>query len=402
MKQLMSILSLLCFVAPVVGQQLPGTEPLTTQSDLAAQMVAGIDRYLMRELAASIPKREDHWKSDVSSEDALLRSVQPNRDRLARILGVVDRRVPAVELEFVATSSTNHLAAEGDSYRVRAVRWPVLEGIDAEGLFLEPTGNPIACVVALPDAAWTPEMLVGLAPGVPREAQFARRLAENGCQVLVPTLIDRQDTWSGNPDLNRHTNQPHREFIYRMAFEMGRHIIGYEVQKVLAAVTWFSRFKNHPPIGVFGYGEGGLLALYSGALDPRIQVTAVSGYFGPREEIWREPIYRNVWRLLSEFGDAEVVRLIAPRQLIVEASNGPEVAGPPPSRSGRGGAAPGKLASVPATAARRELERARTFFAKLPLHKQRGADPARIFGQSPRGAGLATGGQTPGRVAQGL
>ena len=65
-------------------------------------------------------------------------------------------------------------------------------------------------------------------------------LAENGCQVLVPVLIDRADTWSGVPAI-RMTNQPHREWIYRMAFEAGRHIIGYEVQKVLAAVDWFTR-----------------------------------------------------------------------------------------------------------------------------------------------------------------
>ena len=32
-----------------------------------------------------------------------------------------------------------------------------------------------------------------------------------------------------------------REILYRSAFEMGRHIIGYEVQKVLAGVDWFSK-----------------------------------------------------------------------------------------------------------------------------------------------------------------
>ena len=75
---------------------------------------------------------------------------------------------------------------------------------------------------------------------MPTESQFARRLAENGCRVLVPTLIDRKDDLSGNPKLNRATNQPHREFVYRMAYEMGRTLIGYEVQKVLAAVDWFA------------------------------------------------------------------------------------------------------------------------------------------------------------------
>ena len=76
-------------------------------------------------------------------------------------------------------------------------------------------------------------MLAGMAPGVDAGAQYARRLAENGCEVLVPVLIDREDTWSGIPGV-RMTNQPHREWIYRMSYEVGRHIIGYEVQKVLA------------------------------------------------------------------------------------------------------------------------------------------------------------------------
>ena len=111
----------------------------------------------------------------------------------------------------------------------------MFEGVYGEGLLLEPKGEAVACVVAIPDADQTPEMLAGLAPGLAPERQFARRLAENGCAVLVPVLIDRQDTWSANPEIKRVTNQPHREWIYRQAYPLGRHIIGYEVQKVLAA-----------------------------------------------------------------------------------------------------------------------------------------------------------------------
>src|SRR5262249_23580208 len=149
-----------------------------------------------------------------------------------------------------------------------------------------------------------------------------------------------------NPTINRYTNQPHREFVYRMAFQMGRHIIGYEVQRVLAAVDWFAREKGHAPIGVMGYGEGGLIALCSAALDERISATCVSGYFGRREKVADEPIYRNVWGLLTEFGDAELAMLVAPRRLIIEHAKGPAVSGPPAPRKLRGGAAPGKLATV--------------------------------------------------------
>ena len=36
--------------------------------------------------------------------------------------------------------------------------------------------------------------------------------------------------------------------------------------------------------------------------------------------MWDEPVYRNVWALLTEFGDAEIASLIAPRALIIEHS----------------------------------------------------------------------------------
>ena len=130
-------------------------------------------------------------------------------------------------------------------------------------------------------------MLVGLEPGGPAQAQFARWLAEQGCLVLIPTLINRACTWSGNEQIGKLTNLPHREYIYRMAFEIGRHIIGYEVQKVLAAVDWFAQCQPARPIAVMGYGEGGLLALYSAVVDTRIEATCVSGYFQAREGLWQ-------------------------------------------------------------------------------------------------------------------
>ena len=148
--------------------------------------------------------------------------------------------------------------------------------------------------------------------------------------------------------------------------EVGRHIIGYEVQKVLAAIDWFTweNQRQPAPIGLAGYGEGGLLALYGAALDPRITATLVSGYYQPREGIWREPIYRDVWGLLREFGDAELASLVAPRTLIVEACRGPELSGPPPESKERRGAAPqGRLSTPPLQLVQAEVERARPCFA---------------------------------------
>ena len=338
-KPFLCLLCVLC--ASVVrfelrAGELPGTRPLTEQGDLAAKMVQGIDAYLMRELEKASKGGADKWHVKTDSLKSYLESVKPNRERLAKILGVVDKRISPVRMEYIGEGQPSALVAETKAYKVYAVRWSVLPGVDGEGLLLEPTGMANASVVAIPDADQTPEQIVGLAPGVAAESQFARRLAENGCRVIVPVLIDRKPTtWEGTVG-KRVTNIPHREFIWRMAYEMGRHPIGYEVQKVLAAIDWFEANPiqaRESAFGVYGYGEGGLVALYAGALDPRINATVASGIaYGSRERVWEEPIDRSVWASLPEFRDEHLRKLFGPgRSIFYEHAFPPkfEIANPP-------------------------------------------------------------------------
>jgi dienelactone hydrolase len=322
---------------------LPGTRPLTDDRDQSKAMLDGLHRFTERRIDESVETRAKLWKRDPSSSEAYEKSIEANRASFRRIIGVVDPRVPA-EMERFGNDNAPALVAECNAFEAYQVRWPVLEGVHGEGLLLEPKGKILGDVMALPDADQTPEQLTGLAPGIPTESQFARRLAENGFRVLVPTLVSRENTFSGNPRIAM-TNQPHREWIYRQAYHMGRHIVGYEVQKVLAGVDWF-KLRAGTKVGVVGYGEGGLIAFYAAATDPRIDAVLVSGYFGPRQRVWSEPIYRNIWGLLHEFGDAEIATLIAPRGLVVEHCQGPRVEGPPAVPKGRrGGAAVGELAT---------------------------------------------------------
>ncbi|MCZ6795719.1 MAG: dienelactone hydrolase family protein [Planctomycetota bacterium] len=357
---------------PIQGQEpapgpLAGTRLLEKQGDLAADLVAGVDRFLLREIDKSVERRARHWKRSFISSSRYRDSVEPNRGRLRKAVGAVDPREPFEGLELVGTTSRSALVGEGKGFEFFAVRWPVVRGVQGEGLLLLPSfTRPVADIVAIPDADQTPEMLVGLEPGVPPASQFARRLAESGCRVVVPLLIDRGSALSTTADGSRKTRLSHREFLYRPAFELGRHIIGYEVQKILALVDWFAREagETNPRVGVAGYGEGGLLAFYSAALDERIDAALVSGYFEARESVWREPIYRNVFALLHEFGDAEIASLIAPRGLVVEACRGPEVV----VRTGTGGG-PGRLRTPPLEGVQKEFERARALvsgFRKPP------------------------------------
>ena len=60
---------ILCFFSCVFGnaQQLPGTDPLTMDGDLATNMVMGIDSFVMRQLEASVEQRASRWNLDFSS-----------------------------------------------------------------------------------------------------------------------------------------------------------------------------------------------------------------------------------------------------------------------------------------------------------------------------------------------
>lgn len=358
---LLPILALLSHAA----MPLPGTAPLTRDGDYSEQMVAGIQKFLLRQTENSIAARAQLWKRDLSSPAAYTKSVEPNRQHLAQILGVVDKRIPFKSLEFIASTRDSAVIAETPQFKVIAVRWPVLEGVTGEGLLLEPKSLIRAQVIALPDADQTPEQLAGIGPGPSAKTAWARSLAAAGCRVVIPTLIDRRDEWSGNLRI-RFTNQPHREWIYRQAFMMGRTVIGYEVQKILALVDWFAAENSQSLIA--GYGEGGLLALHAAALDTRISAALVSSYFDSRQALWKEPIYRNVFGLLREFGDAEVASLIHPRTLIVEHSQAPTLTGPPVARTGRsGGAAPGKWQTPDFASVQAEVDRAGKLTGKAPL-----------------------------------
>lgn len=299
---------------------LPGTQPLTMEGDIASQLVDGVDKFLLRELEKSGERRAKFWKYDRSSAEAYNKSIEPNRKRLAHILGLRDDRVPFDAPELVARTN-QLLVVKTETYEGFAVRWPAFGDVHGEGLLLVPTkGEKLADVVAIPDCEQTPEQICGLVDGVPPESQFARRLAEAGCRVIVPALISRQRAHRISPGRQGGPNLTHREYIYRSAFELGRHIIGYELQKVLACVDWFTKEAgdNDARIGVIGYGEGGMLALYAAALDTRVDATCTSGYFGPREGIWQQPLDRNVFGLLEQFGDAELGWMVFPRSLAVD------------------------------------------------------------------------------------
>ena len=170
------------------------TKPLILEGDIASHLVEGVDKFLLNELATSVKKRKAYWNQDFSSHKAYVKSVKPNRDRLAHILGLRDQRIAFEGLNFESTTDIPPLVGQTDQINIYAVSWPAFGDVNGTGLLLEPRpfdSKVIANIVAVPDSAQSPEQISGLQSGLIPELQFARRLAESGCRVVVPLLIDR-------------------------------------------------------------------------------------------------------------------------------------------------------------------------------------------------------------------
>jgi len=252
----------------VVGRcHAQGQHPIPFQSkelhatgDLSEQMVSGINQFFLKRLDALPSQRIQAWNN--SGEEIPADKLNRIRNRIGLSM---DRADPKMHL--VTDDYLHPISQVVNGIETKAIRWEVGGGVEAEGILLSPSGEVKARLMLLPDADILPESFAGMIDDGGTWFGVGNKLAAAGCEVIIPTLIDRRDAYSGNDGVGRYTNQPHREWLYRQGYEMGRHLIGDEVSKVLSAVDWFveknERQSKSLPIAVMGYGEGGLLAMYA-------------------------------------------------------------------------------------------------------------------------------------------
>lgn len=374
-------------LAPANGQALQGTQALTDSGDIASEMVAGIDRFLLKQLQAARTARKQLW----SNGDA----ANGMREKLSEMLGVVQEERPnQIRFEKLRLDETEAEFAV-DGVTVEFVRWgairdpspqtPDLVSVHGEGILLTPAAPPKARVVAMPNAGVALEHFAGIDHTHTPELRIPLELAQAGCQVIIPTLIDRSLA-----KRNGRSNLTNREYLHRSAFELGRHLIGLELQKIFALVDYWTH-QEATPIAVYGEGDGGMLAYYAGALDERVSATAVVGYFGPREDCWQEPLDRNVFSRLKYFGDAELAQLISPRSLIIGNYGYPAI-----EINGQGGA-PSQLKPPEQQRMIREIEDASQHFEKSRLRIS--LDPRESYVALLRSLGIDDQGQAKTEVA---
>ena len=275
------------------AQSLPGSRVLTQElspEQWSAQMVAGIDRMALR-LTAELSGK-----------------ASPDRRKLGEILGVVDARAASAEVAFLEAPGGGALLDCPDAL-VRRVRWQSLPGLWAEGLLVRPKGKVQAHWIVLPEIGVEPESLI------------TPELLGCAAEVLILPLVDRGHAHSVNPRFSVRTDVGHREWIYRQTYLQGRHLIGLELQSIFAWVDDCQR-RSGAKVWIGGQGEGGRLALMAAALDERLAGVHGEGGFGPRANLWRQPLDCNVFGLLLGHGDAQLASLVAPRSLSLSTGSG--------------------------------------------------------------------------------
>jgi hypothetical protein len=178
----------------------PGTAPLTIEQPLDEVMVAGIDKFALKEIAAAREARAAKWQRDLSSPEAYQRSLEPYRAKLKTYIGAVDQRVAGRGIENLELTSLTGKASPGtrrpqkqsEHYSVLPARWQVFQNVTAEGLILYPAEEEIVgLVVAIPDATWSPEVFCGADPTQAEATPLARSLVEQGSAGMTRTLATR-------------------------------------------------------------------------------------------------------------------------------------------------------------------------------------------------------------------
>ena len=300
----------ICSIAPADDRI--ATKPVDRLTkNPAAEMVAGIDQFLLRKWDEADHNRSKYWKT----RDQL----NANRSLLVEMLGLEKARHSPSD----GLIRDLNAAALTDKFAVHRVRWPVLSdpapqtnrsvGLWGEGLYLAPTktdqNDERSLVIIVPDAdelpeQWLPMGLVEFKGEAAWRNRFAVELAADGCDVIILQTIRRKLHQHGRAIMSR------REYLHRAAFELGRTLIGYEVQSIQALID---RFQSRDRIALCGVGEGGRTALFAGAIDDRIDLVAVGSYFSQHGPLWSEPLSRQLFGFQSRFSDGHLAALIAPR-----------------------------------------------------------------------------------------
>jgi hypothetical protein len=284
----------------------------------AAYAVRQDENYIGRHFDYAACEAAGEIDLSVGSLDEYQTAIQRDREGLVTALvGDLPPQLPTIPTHLRET------VLERDSYRLDYIVFGSrLDGIDVHAYVLTPTSPPATPdgypgIVLLHPNTDNIEGMVGINPNVrDRTNGAAIEYVQRGAVVIVPYLIEtsayRQQVLIGASMTHQ---PPYRTLLLR----------------VVSAIDWLFAQADYPihRIGVYGLSYGGILAMWTGVIDPRVDVTAVSNsvrdysywlYGTPDDPLVNpNPI---LWLLDWCTWDTQIqLRLIVPRRLYIESSS---------------------------------------------------------------------------------
>jgi cephalosporin-C deacetylase-like acetyl esterase len=196
-------------------------------------------------------------------------------------------------------------------------------------LIPERISSPIPAVVCVPGHGRGCDDIVGIAEnGQQREARggyakdFALQVVEHGYAAFAIEQLGfgcRRDDAARRKGTGASSCQP----AAGAALLFGQTMIGWRVWDVMRAIDYLltRREVDSSRVASMGISGGGTVSLFSGALDERIKVSVVSGYFNTfRDSILSlsHCIDNYVPGILNYIEMYDIAGLVAPRGLFVE------------------------------------------------------------------------------------
>jgi len=252
------------------------------------------------------------------------------RERLTQLLGQSLQQKCPLDAETVEER-------EFENYTRETVLFQSRPNLTVYSYFLlprsssQPASQPLPCIICLPGHGRGVDSICGIREDGSMRAwgqwgeyqnDFALQCVARGYAVLAIEQLGfgyRRDEAAKKRSKSASSCQP----AAGAALLVGQTMVGWRVYDVIRAIDYLSARKEVDParIATMGISGGGTIAFFSAALEPRIKVSVISGYYNTfRDSILSisHCIDNYIPNIVRYAEMSDIAGLIAPRAMFVE------------------------------------------------------------------------------------
>ena len=312
---LLALGHLVLMATPLFAQSSPDQkeslfEQKVSDSDaLRSEQAQELDGYI-RSLASDKTRLGSLFKPDYRSDGDYISSATNLRRSFAKSIGYPPPLLGTSEKPVFTPIGEDSI---GSYFRVSI---PILTGVHAEGIYIVPKGikGRVPLVISMHGGGGSPE--VALFHGGANYHDMVRGAVKRGFAVFAPQHLFSAKGFPG--DIRNRIDERLRL--------VGTTLSAVEVAKITRSLDVLLKRPeiDAKRVAMVGLSYGGYYALIVPALDPRIKCAVSSCYFGvqefryERDELSVPSDFRSPDRF-SLFRDSEIVALICPRALLIQA-----------------------------------------------------------------------------------